>query len=72
MPARQRIDKTTFLNACICPTRGWFVRNLRRATTATDGELLRMEEGMQIGQRARRLFPNGVLVPPLSTKAAAT
>ena len=28
----------------------------------TAGELLRLEEGLEIGKRARRIFPDGVLV----------
>lgn len=71
MPIRQYVDKATFLNAALCQTRGWFTRNLRHATPPTDADLLRMEEGTEIGRRARLLFPNGVLVPQQRTEAAA-
>ena len=71
MPARQHVDKATFLNSCICPTRGWFTRNLRHATPPTEADLLRMEEGIEIGRRARLIFPGGVLVPWKKSEAAA-
>jgi hypothetical protein len=71
MPAGQHVDKATLLNACICPTRGWFTRNLRHATPPTEGELLRMEEGSEIGRRARLLYPAGVLIPPQKSDSAA-
>ncbi|MBI3864911.1 MAG: DUF2779 domain-containing protein [Planctomycetia bacterium] len=71
MPTGQYVDKATFLNGCICPTRGWFARNLRHATPPSEADLLRMEEGLEIGRRARLLFPGGVFVPAKESTAAA-
>src|SRR5689334_12674810 len=71
MAARQRVDKASFLNACICPTRGWFTRNVGRATAPTEADVLRMEEGREIGRQARLLFPGGVLIPLQDSAAAA-
>lgn len=70
MPASRHVDKATFLNAIVCPTRGWFTRNLKHAAPPTEADQLRMEEGQEIGRRARLLFPDGVLVPWQKTEAA--
>jgi hypothetical protein len=63
MPAGPYIDKATLLGACICPARGWLTRNMKHASPPTEAEFLRMEEGIEIGKRARLLYPGGVLVP---------
>ncbi len=71
MPASPHVDKSTFLDSRFCPTCGWFTRNLRHAAPPSEGELLRMEEGSEIGRRARLLYPDGVLIPPQKSEAAA-
>jgi hypothetical protein len=70
MPASTNVDKAAFLAAIKCPTQGWFVRKYRHASSPTEADQLRMEEGMEIGRRARGLFPGGRLVPPQTTSAA--
>lgn len=58
MPTYRRIDKTTFLNACICPTRGWFTRNLKNATHPIEADQLRMEETLTMFEhRTDKLLP---------------
>src|SRR5262245_5113862 len=71
MAAGRHIDKATFLDACICPTRGWLARNLKDTFALTDAELLRMEEGIEIGRCARQLYPGGVLVSLQKSEAVA-
>ena len=63
MPAGRHVDKDTFLNAFVCKTRGWFARNLKHAAPPSEGGLLRIEEGMEIGRRAWLLYPGGVWSP---------
>lgn len=65
-----RVSKRVFLGALTCPTRAWFLRHLP-APTPTPGEKLRMQEGNEIGERARRLFPDGILVEDRDPQKAA-
>ena len=57
-----KISKNIFLNSIVCLKLGWLM--LRRQVTQepTLGEKFRIEEGKEIGVRARTLFSNGVLV----------
>lgn len=71
MAAGRYVDKAAFLSGRVCPTRGWFTQHLGRATPPTDGDQLRMEEGMEVGRRARQLFADGMHVPPQKSEAAA-
>ena len=71
MPAGRQVDKATFLEARICRTRGWFARNLKHAKPPSEADLLRMEEGVEIGRRARLLYSGGVLVPWQKSESAA-
>jgi len=71
MSASRRVDKATFLDASICRTRGWYTRNLTEEATPSAGDLLRMEEGIEIGRRARLLYPGGVLVQMQRPESAA-
>lgn len=46
--------------------------SLRAASSApSEAELFRMEQGREVGELARLLFPNGVLVSKTATKSAA-
>jgi hypothetical protein len=65
-----RITKSMFLNALACPTLAWFRRNLPPAHLSA-GEELRILEGKQLGERARRQFPGGVLIDDADLVAAA-
>ena len=64
-----RVNKQTFLDAIICPTRGWLTRH--EATDPSEGDRFRMAEGIDIGRRARNLFPSGTLVSEVGLDAAA-
>ena len=62
----ETISKNLFLNAVLCATLGWRLRadeSLDEAAFAspTLAEQFRMEQGAEIGRRARKLFPEGVL-----------
>ena len=64
---KDTISKKLFLNAAICSTLGWRLRadeSWDEVTSAspTLAEKFRMEQGADIGQRARKLFPEGVLI----------
>jgi hypothetical protein len=64
-----RVNKSTFLNGRSCATRGWLTRH--RPIPPTTGDRARMEEGLQVGRRAREQFPNGALVDEKNVDAAA-
>lgn len=64
---KETISKKLFLNARICSTLGWRLRadeSWDEVTSAapTLAEKFRMEQGAEIGRRARKLFPEGVLI----------
>ena len=74
---KQTISKNLFLNAMVCSTLGW---RLRADETQDDlapvsptlAEKFRMEQGLEIGRRARERFPDGILISTGNlTKAAA-
>ena len=64
---KETISKNLFLNAAVCATLGWRLRadgSLDEAAPAsrTLADQFRMEQGAEIGRRARKLFPEGVLI----------
>jgi hypothetical protein len=73
---KQTIPKTLFLSAMACPTLGWRMRanELGEETAPTLAQTFRMEQGAEIGRRARKLFPGGVTIdsPDLEMAAATT
>lgn len=58
------LNKQRFLESRVCLTRGWFLR--REAETKleslSDAEIFLIEQGMRVGELARRRYPEGVLV----------
>ncbi|MBN2465635.1 hypothetical protein JXD38_08470, partial [candidate division WOR-3 bacterium] len=64
------ITKETFLEALECPTRAWYNRGVGGGAPST-GDLLRMEEGMEVHRRARALLPGAVRVHEAEMTAAA-
>jgi len=60
----RNISKEIFLNALACPTLGWLMRMSKEEVFKgpTLGERFRMEQGMEIGKRARELYPDGVII----------
>ncbi len=69
----KNITKSIFLNAVACPTLGWLLRNQKIDTTQnlTLSQKFRMEQGLDIGKRARTIFPKGILVDDWNVDSAA-
>ena len=55
------ITKALYLNWLTCPTLAWFDANLEQPEL-TEAQKFRMKQGIEVGERARRLFSGGVLV----------
>ncbi len=75
----RNISKDIFLNALACPGLGWRLRNEDSAgqpvrPEPTIGEKFRIEQGIEVGRRARSLHPNGILInePKMAAAAAKT
>ena len=58
----RNVSKAIFLNAIVCPALGWLMRSRYVSKTPTLGERFRMEQGIEIGRRARELYPEAVLI----------
>jgi CRISPR/Cas system-associated exonuclease Cas4 (RecB family) len=66
-----RIKKKIFLETKTCPRRGWLLRNQTSPAALSLGEQFRIDQGIEIGEKAREAFPGGVLVEEQSTELAA-
>ena len=63
----KNMSKSIFLNAVACPTLGWLLRSEQYIEGLSDksptlAEQFRIEQGIEVENRARQLFPNGILV----------
>lgn len=56
------INKSLFLNTLVCPTYGWMVKNDHIPTEESLSDQLRIEEGLEIHQRAQNLYPKMYVV----------
>ncbi|MFW6120285.1 MAG: DUF2779 domain-containing protein [Petrotogales bacterium] len=56
------ITKKVFLEFLKCPVKGWIELNNPPKEDISLADRYRMEEGIEIGKRARQLFPEGVLL----------
>ncbi|MFH1006646.1 MAG: DUF2779 domain-containing protein [Candidatus Latescibacterota bacterium] len=65
------ISKHIFLDALACPVLGWETRSETTIEAPTLGEKFRMEQGFEIGKRARSLFPDGILIDQRDMASAA-
>jgi hypothetical protein len=65
------LTKRLFLATTRCPRKGWLLRNRTTEPVLSLGEQFRIEQGLEIGERARKLFPEGTLVEQKATEAAA-
>ncbi len=66
------VSKQIFLNALVCPTLGWLLRSGEVAETElTLGERFRIEQGNEIGRRARELYPDGLFVDDMDLVSAS-
>jgi len=53
------ITKRVFLDAMVCPTLGWITNSEPPKQSKSISDILRMEEGIEIHERARTVFPEG-------------
>jgi hypothetical protein len=66
------VSKQIFLNATVCPALGWGLRSGEIARTElTAGQKFWIEQGIEIGRRARELYPEGLLIEDKWTKPAS-
>jgi hypothetical protein len=65
------MTKQLFLAAKQCRTSAWFSSRQPASQPLTPGEALRIREGLEVGRRARSLFPDGVLVEARDPEEAA-
>jgi CRISPR/Cas system-associated exonuclease Cas4 (RecB family) len=70
MPGPIRVSKRVFLGARVCFTQAWFLRHLPPQEPSI-GDKLRIDEGREIGEWARRVFAGGVLVDERNLEKAA-
>lgn len=56
------ITKNIFLQALICPTYGWRLRNGAIISDLSICDIFRMEEGKAVGRRSRELYPDGIFI----------
>lgn len=72
----KNISKEVFLNTLACPSLGWLLRSEDDIVqlsyeSLSPGEQFRMEQGIEIGRRARGLYPDGYLISRRNIIAAA-
>lgn len=67
----RNISKRLFLTTLTCPTLGWNNHNNATEPIRSIGEQFRIDEGSEIGERARLLFPGGLLIDEIKMSAAA-
>jgi len=70
----KNMSKSIFLNALACPTLGWLLRSEQYIKELSDeslAEQFRIEQGIEIENRARQLFPKGILVEEKRMQLAA-
>jgi hypothetical protein len=68
----QNITKKIFLNTLTCPRMGWLIRQRTIThTPLTVGEQFLIEQGIEIGKRARELYPDGLLINEKNPLSAA-
>ncbi len=70
------VSKQIFLNSLVCPTWGWLLRSEEVAkqfaeAALTPGERFRIEQGIEIGRRARELYPEGLLIDDMNIVSAS-
>jgi hypothetical protein len=65
------ISKSLFLNFLSCKTLYWFELNSDKKQILTEAEKLRIEEGLEIGEFARSIYPEGILIEAKNLELAA-
>lgn len=69
----RKITKEIFLNSIVCPTLGWMLRNPAKdeKKDLDTAARFRMEQGIEVGRRARNPCPGGNLVREMDSDRAA-
>ena len=70
----RNVTKEIFLNALVCPTLGWLIRNgevKKEIGELTLGERFRIEQGIEVGRRARELYPYGLSLAEMDVTTAS-
>lgn len=68
----KNVSKQIFSNAVVCPTLGWLSRSGEITEAGlTPGERFRIEQGIEIGRRARELYPDGSLIEDMDSVSAS-
>ena len=66
----RNINKNIFLNTLFCPTLGWKIRRGVVQHSHSIAVQFRLDQGREVGERAREIFPEGILIDDISlTKA---
>ena len=73
----RNLSKTLFLDTITCPTLGWELRHediggQDTLAPKTMGQKFRVEQGMDIGRRARSMYTDGLLVEEMDMEKAAS
>jgi len=69
----RNVTKEIFLNTMVCPTLGWLIRIRGRQAVLGEPSLdqqFRMEQGGEVHERARRLYPDGILISDSNFRSA--
>ncbi len=67
---KNTIAKSDWLTALACPASAWHALR-EQGEPPTEAEQFRMQQGQEIGSLARKLYPDGVMIPATSGKTAA-
>jgi len=62
MKTKAIINKKQFLDTLFCPTLGWLLKHSPPEDPQSPSEQLRIDQGLEIHNRARNLYPEGVMV----------
>ncbi|MBP2145127.1 CRISPR/Cas system-associated exonuclease Cas4 (RecB family) [Methanofollis sp. W23] len=65
------ISKAIFLNTIFCQKLGWMQANRTEAEEVSAGDQFRIHQGLEIGEAARKLFPEGIYIEEKNLQAAA-
>jgi hypothetical protein len=66
-----RIKKKFFLTTLRCPRKAWLLRNRPGTEELSLAQQFRIDQGIEIGEKARELFPDGILIEQKATDDAA-
>lgn len=65
-----RINKHLFLTTLFCPSYGWLSQRQNDEKKRNEADQFRIDQGVEIGELARSLFPDGILIKEDTIEAA--